>query len=442
MVAKISLGSSLYGAIAYNGEKINKEKGRVLDTNKIFNDGSGSVNIRRAYEDFLRWMPSATRTEKPMMHISLNPHPDDRLSDTDFTRLAHEYMEKMGFADLPYLIVKHEDINRHHVHIVALRVGTDGRCISDSNNFYRSKNICRELEKKYGLRPAEREKITPDMPIRKIDPSGDIKRQVANTVKMVGMRYKFQTIGEYNAILSLYNVRCEPTDGKVNGREYHGLVYFATDDSGKTIATPFKASRLGKFASRTAIDGRFERAKDKIDVAPTKRKVTDVIAHSTDKADFTAKLKEHNIDVVLRYTEEGRIYGVTFIDHNTMTVLNGSRLGKEFSANAINERFNNQANAPTNTPDVATPIVVPPIEPTPYDTGSNNQSQTGTAQDTQTSGGQQQSTVTQSVSDFGDYDLPIPGLDLFQQGQSFNPDEEEFRRRMQRKKKKGRRPKF
>ena len=71
------------------------------------------------------------------------------------------------------------------------------------------------------------------------------------------------------------------------------------------------------------------------------------------------------------------------------------------------------------------------------------------AQDAQSSGGQQQSTgrqnqhtSTQSVSDFGDYDLPIPGLDLFQQGQSFNPDEEEFRRRMQRKKKKGRRPKF
>ena len=449
MVAKISLGSSLYGAIAYNGEKINKEKGRVLDTNKIFNDGSGTVNIRRAYEDFLRWMPSATRTEKPMMHISLNPHPDDRLSDTDFTRLAHEYMEKMGFAEMPYLIVKHEDIDRHHVHIVALRVGTDGRCISDSNNFYRSKNICRELEKKYGLKPAEREKITPDMPIRKVDPSGEIKRQVANTVKMVGMRYKFQTIGEYNAILSLYNVRCEQTDGRVNGREYHGLVYFATDDSGKTIATPFKASRLGKFASRAAIDGRFERAKEKIDVAPTKRKVADVLANAADKSDFIAKLKERNIDVVLRYTDEGRIYGVTFIDHNTMTVLNGSRLGKEFSANAINDRFNNPTNAPTDAPDVVTPIVVPPIEPTPEDTASDNQSQTDTEQDSQSSDNQQQptnrqyqSTVSQPVSDFGDYDLPIPGLDLFQQGQSFNPDEEEFRRRMQRKKKKGRRPKF
>lgn len=471
MVAKISLGSSLYGAIAYNGEKINKEKGRVLDTNKIFNDGSGTVNIRRAYDDFLRWMPAATRTEKPMMHISLNPHPDDRLSDIDFTRLAHEYMEKMGFAEMPYLIVKHEDIDRHHVHIVALRVGTDGRCISDSNNFYRSKNICRELEKKYGLKPAEREKITPDMPIRKVDPSGDIscqreqsgacsnyaersrdwrethiKRQVANTVKMVGMRYKFQTLGEYNAILSLYNVRCEQTDGRVNGREYQGLVYFATDDSGKTIATPFKASRLGKFASRTAIDGRFERAKEKIDIAPTKRKVADMIAHSTDKADFIAKLKERNIDVVLRYTDEVRIYGVTFIDHNIMTVLNGSKLGKEFSANALNERFNNPANIPADTHDVSTPIVVPPVEPTPGDTHSDtaqepavNQPSSGQHQHT---GGQNQHTVTQSLSDFGDYDLPIPGLDLFQQGQSFNPDEEEFRRRMQRKKKKGHRPKF
>ena len=307
--------------------------------------------------------------------------------------------------------------------------------VSDRNNFYKNKKVCRELEKEYGLKVAEREKITPDMPIKKVDPSGDIKRQVANTVKMVGMRYKFQTMGEYNAVLSLYNIRCEQTDGRVNGREYHGLVYFATDDDGKTIATPFKASRLGKFASRTAIDSRFEKAKDKIEVAPTKRNVDDVLANAADKSDFIAKLKVRNIDVVFRYTDEGRIYGVTFIDHGTMTVLNGSRLGKEFSANAINDRFNNPAKVPVNNPDNITPIVVPPLEQMPEDTTSYSQSPTDTEQHTQSSGGQHQSTIAQSVSDFGDYDLLIPGLDLFQPGQSFNPDEEEFRRRMQRKKK-------
>ena len=449
MVAKISIGSSLYGALSYNGMKMNRDEGRVLGANKIILPADGNIDIARMVENFNLFMPKMGRTKKPVLHISLNPHPDDKLTEQQYEILAREYLEKLGFGEQPYIIYKHMDIDRHHIHIVTVNVNEQGKRLNQDFLFRRSKKITTELEEKYNLHKAQREKISPDMPIRKIDPSGDIKRQVANTVKMVGMRYKFQTIGEYNAILSLYNVRCEPTDGKVNGREYHGLVYFATDDSGKTIATPFKASRLGKFASRTAIDGRFERSKEKIEVAPTKRKVADVIAHSTDKADFIAKLKEHNIDVVLRYTEEGRIYGVTFIDHNTMTVLNGSRLGKEFSANAINERFNNPANAPTDTPDVTTPIVVPPIEPTPDDTGSNNQSQTGTAQDTQTldgqqqsTGGQSQSTGTQSVSDFGEYDLPIPGLDLFQQGQSFNPDEEEFRRRMQRKKKKGHRPKF
>lgn len=429
MVAKISIGNSLYGALSYNGEKINKERGRVLDTNKIFNDGSGTVDIRRAYEDFMRWIPTSSRTERPMMHISLNPHPDDRLSDTDFTRLAHDYMQMMGFADMPYLIVKHEDIDRHHVHIVALRVGTDGRCISDRNNFYKNKKVCRELEQKYGLKVAGREKITPDMPIRKIDPDGDLKRQVANTVKMVGMRYKFQTLGEYNAILSLYNVKCEPADGRVNGREYHGLVYFVTDDDGKVIANPFKASRLGKFAGREAIEGRFGRAKEKIDPAPTKRAVAGVLAGATGKDDFVAKLKERHIDVVFRYTDEGRIYGATFIDHNTMSVLNGSRLGKEFSANALNERFNN--------PQVQ---AIPSVTVSPKTTDTEAATSQETSQNRQAES--QRQTAAPSRDSLSDNDFSLPGLDLFQPGMAVNPDEKEFRRRMQRKKKKGHRPKF
>ena len=433
MVAKISIGSSLYGALSYNGEKINKEQGRVLGANKIILPADGQIDIARMVENFNAFMPKMGKTKKPVLHISLNPHPDDRLSEQQYEILAREYLDKLGFGEQPYIIYKHMDIDRHHIHIVTVNVNEQGKRLNQDFLYRRSKRITTELEEKYNLHKAEREKITPDMPIRKVDPSGDIKRQVANTVKMVGMRYRFQTIGEYNAILSLYNVRCEQTDGRVNGREYHGLVYFATDDDGKTIATPFKASRLGKFASRTAIDSRFEKAKEKIDVAPTKRKVADVLANAADKSDFVAKLKTQNIDVVFRYTDEGRIYGVTFIDHGTMTVLNGSRLGKEFSANAINERFNSHADMPLDTPDVSTPVVIPP-EPAPEDTASDTQSQP--------SGSQHQSPGSQSTTDYGDNDFTLPGLDLFQSGQSFNPDEEEFRRRMQRKKKKGRRLKF
>ena len=47
-----------------------------------------------------------------------------------------------------------------------------------------------------------------------------------------------------------------------------------------------------------------------------------------------------NIGVVFRENERGRIYGVTFIDHDRREVFNGSRMGKEFSANVFNDYFN------------------------------------------------------------------------------------------------------
>ena len=428
MVAKISIGSSLYGALCYNGEKVNKENGRILGSNKIIIPVDGKADIGQMAENFRLFMPKMGKTKKPVLHISLNPHPDDRLSDQDFEILAREYLDKLGFGEQPYVIYKHEDIDRHHIHIVTVNVNEEGKRLNQDFLYRRSKKITTELEEKYNLHKAQREKISPDTPITKIDPNGDIKRQVANTVKMVGMRYKFQSMGEYNAILGLYNVRCDTADGRVNGREYHGLVYFATDDNGNTIATPLKASRLGKFASRTAIDGRFERAKEKIDVAPTKRKVADVLGQSSGKDDFVAKLKERNIDVVFRYTDEGRIYGVTFVDHDTMTALNGSRLGKEFSANALNARFSQQQQ-PTEQASII------PVAPAPEDAQQS--------QSTSSAGTAPAPTQSQSVhNDSGDYDFTLPGLDLFQQGQSFNPEEEEFRRRMQRKKKRGHRPKF
>ena len=129
-----------------------------------------------------------------------------------------------------------------------------------------------------------------------------------------------------------------------------------------------------------------------------------------------------------------------------MTVLNGSRLGKQFSANALNERFNNPQAQPTNdVPLPYTPVTSHETEQN-SDTHTDTQSQSDNTQQPsggqQTTGGQQQSVSSQSTSDYGDKDFTLPGLDLFQPGQSFNPDEEEFRRRMQRKKKKGRRPKF
>ena len=344
MVAKISVGNSLYGALAYNGEKINKEEGRLLTTNRIYNDGTGTVDIRRAMEDFLALMPVRSKVEKPVVHISLNPHPDDILTDTELQDIAWEYLEKMGFGNQPYLVFKHEDIDRHHLHIVTVRVDENGRGIDTRNNFYRSKQITRELERKYGLHDAERKNRRLDTPLSKVDASaGDVKKQVGNTLKTLNGQYRFQTMGEYRALLSLYNMTVEEARGNVRGREYHGLVYSVTDDKGNKVGNPFKSSLFGKSAGYEAVQKKFVRSKSEIKdrklADMTKRTVLSVLQGTYDKDKFVSQLKEKGIDTVLRYTEEGRIYGATFIDHRTGCVLNGSRMGKELSANALQEHF-------------------------------------------------------------------------------------------------------
>ena len=344
MVAKISVGKSLYGALAYNGEKINEAKGRLLATNKIFNDGTGTVDINRAMNDFRSYMPEHTRVEKPVLHISLNPHPDDVLTDTELQDIAREYLEKLGYGGQPYLIFKHEDIDRHHLHIVTVNVDENGRRLNQDFLYRRSDRIRKELEQKYGLHPAERKNSRLDNPLSKVDASaGDVKKQVGNVVKALNGQYRFQTMGEYRALLSLYNITVEETQGNVRGREYHGLVYSVTDDMGNKVGNPFKSSLFGKSVGYEAMQKKFDRSKQQIKERKladmTWRTVLSVLEGTYDKDKFVSRLKEKGIDTVLRYTEEGRIYGATFIDHRTGCVLNGSRMGKELSANALQEHF-------------------------------------------------------------------------------------------------------
>lgn len=344
MVAKISVGNSLYGALAYNGEKINKDEGKLLATNKIFDEGTGKVDISRAADDFRNYMPAHVRTRNTVIHISLNPHPDDKLTDMEMEYMAREYMEKLGYGNQPYMVYKHEDIDRHHLHIVSLNVDEKGKRLNKDYLFHRSKRITRELEQHYGLHTAERTRHPKLEPSCKVDPSkGDVKKQVANTAKSLSVSYRFQSMGEYRALLSLYNVTVEEARGEVNGREYHGLVYSATDDKGGKVGNPFKASRIGKSAGYKAIEERFtlskEQIKEKGFTEPTKRTVLASMNRTNRRSEFVEILKGKGIDTVLRETDTGRIYGATFIDHRTGCVLNGSRMGKELSANVLQEHF-------------------------------------------------------------------------------------------------------
>ena len=437
MVAKITIGSSLFGAIKYNADKVNEGKGQLLDTNKIFNDGTGKVDIVQAMHDFERHMPNQMRTEKPVIHISLNPHPDDRLTDKELTEMAHEYMLRMGYGDQPYIIVKHEDIDRHHLHIVSVRVDEQGKRINSDFTHKRSLAIVQDFEQRYNLHMGEKRENKQQNPLHPVNTdTGDVKKQVGNTVKAVFSTYQFQTIGELRALLSLYNLTVDEVRGNIKGEDYNGLVYSVIDANGEKVGNPFKSSLFGKSVGYEALQKKAafskKNIKEKNLTEPTKKSLEYTLKRTYDKDDFMKTLKEKGIDCVFRYTDEGRLYGATFIDHRTHCVLNGSRMGKAFSANALEQHFNT------------------PIEERLSYQEENNQSNERYHNSDTGSNEQQQHSDTIPKGDNTEYRYSASNTATFLDALDFlntdNPvtdaEEETFRRKLQRKRKKRNSPRL
>jgi len=344
MVAKISHGSNLYGALSYNQEKVDEGLGKVLATNLVIEPADGTFNASACMQDFERFMPSHITTKKPVIHVSLNPHPDDKLTDEQLSEIGQKYMERLGYGSQPYMIFKHEDIDRQHIHIVSTRVRPDGTLVPDSFEKDRSNKIRRELEKEYNLIPAKDQKQGEAWRLAPVNVSqGNLKKQMANVIKPLSEMYRFQTLGEYRALLSLYNIGVEEIKGENKGNPYRGLVYSALDSEGNRVGKPLKSSLFGKALGFEGLETKFGTSKETIKAdgvtARTRAVVSEALNSTRTESEFRAALQKKGIDLELRRNDEGRIFGATFIDHNERAVLNGSRLGKEFSANVLNERF-------------------------------------------------------------------------------------------------------
>lgn len=343
MVAKISVGSSLFGALSYNQEKVEQGEAKILFGNRIVENMDAEYTMQNMMESFKPYLDANNRTEKPILHISINPHPDDKLTDTQLSEIGQKYMEHMGYGDQPYLIYKHEDLDRHHLHIVSINVDETGKKISNSNDFYKSKKITRALEKEYNLLPAEKQKQSDNLPLKRVDyKAGDVKKQVSNVAKAVMKDYRFQSLNEYRATLSIYGVTVEEVKGEVGGKAYNGLVYSTLDKKGEKVGNPFKASLIGKAVGYNALQKRITFSKQSMKDRAVYSRSRNIISSvgNPNRKTFEKELAKNGISVLFRENDEGRIYGVTFIDHREKAVFNGSRLGKEFSANVFHDLFN------------------------------------------------------------------------------------------------------
>ena len=347
MVANIRSGSSPGGALHYNKEKVDKDEAEVLFWQKMLEpfDKHGRLDVDACMESFWPYLEANRRTTNTVFHASLNPSPEDKLTDDQLRDIAQEYMERMGYGNQPYIVFKHKDISREHLHLVSLRVDEQGRKIIDSHEYDRSMSVLRELERKYDLHPSikgEEQTDTPDL--RKVNyKAGNVKQQISSVIRSCLRNYNCSSYGEFRTLLELFNVSVEERTGTIDGRNYAGIVYDALTDDGYGTGTPIKSSKIGKDVGYKALQRYYENSKMKLkedgNLARLRQTVRDTMSPHNTRDEFRQLLKADGIDTIFRINPVGRIYGVTFIDHNAGIVANGSVLGKEFSANVFNELY-------------------------------------------------------------------------------------------------------
>ncbi|WP_271782010.1 conjugal transfer protein MobB [Aquimarina algiphila] len=354
MIAKIGRGSHLKGVLLYNYEKVEKDQGNIIHCHRMIHSLTGKFTISLLERSFEPYLIANNKTEKPILHISLNPNPKDAVSDEVFSSLAENYMQEMGYGEQPYVVFKHADTERAHIHIVSVCVDEYGKRISDSFEKVRSMKICRKLEKQFKLTSAIGKIEKKDVPIQKVNAKQDnLKQQITSALSFVNENYHYQTLGEYNALLSFFNITAQEVRGIIHGKEKRGLVYFATDSLGKKVSNPFKSSRFSQPVGLIDLHQKFKKSKDFINTYKPQKRVRELVRDAMQKyqsqEDFKKYLQDYKISTFVRENKEGRIYGISFIDHTSKTALNGSRLGKDVSANVFH-RLWNEEKLPISTP--------------------------------------------------------------------------------------------
>ena len=342
MLAKISSGKSVYGILAYNKIKVDDSHAAVLYSQKMFDAPDGKFSIRDCMDSFYPYLALNQRTEKVVFHASLNPDPKDVLSDEKLSEIAQTYMQKLGYGNQPYIVLKHFDIEREHLHIISLRINETGKKINDSYEVARSMKICKELEQEFNLIPLKKGEREFEFSKKINYKEGDLKQKAKNITASVMASFDFQSFGEYRSVLEVFNLTAEEIE--VKGKQ-NGVLYSVLDDKGNKVGRPFKSSLFGKEVGYDALQKHFENSKLAIEKKKTKEIlrpiIIEVMRKAHNKDDFKKLLREQSIYTIFRQNEQGRIYGVTFLDYENRVVMNGSRLGKEFSANIFNDLFNN-----------------------------------------------------------------------------------------------------
>ena len=349
MVAVINTGSSVRSIFNYNENKIEAGKAELIGEG---NYPAAASELRKdsRLKLLLKQLELNANVQRGSVHISLNfDCSENNLSEEKLMEIAHSYMAKIGFGSQPYLVYQHYDAGHPHIHIVSVKVKSDGKRI-DMQNIGRnqSETARKEIEKAFSLVPAQgrqKEKILnikpPQSSVIKYG-TVETKKAIAAVLNAVIPNYKFTNLGELNAVLNLYNVTAVQGSKDSKMFFHKGLAYQILNEKKQPVGVPLKASSfyikptLKNLELRFAVNkmGRnphLKRVKNAVDLAFMHNKVKAV-------SDLDRILISDGIKTAERRNEQGILYGLTYIDHKTKCVFNGSTLGKPYAASGIEER--------------------------------------------------------------------------------------------------------
>ena len=348
MVAIIKTGSSVHNVFNYNENKVKQGVAECIAEGNYPVDLE-HMNVSMRLNRLLKQNALNENVKRNSVHISLNFDPSESaLSKEKLIAIANTYMEKIGFAEQPYLVYQHHDAAHPHIHLVSIKVKPDGSRIDMHNIGRNQSEIARkEIEKSFGLIEAQGRKNNTDSSLRPIATSkvsyGRLQSKKAISAVLDGVlsSYKYTSLSELNAVLQLYNVMADR--GNENSRIFkaNGLVYRILDTEGKPIGVPIKASDFYNKPTLKFLEQKFAFNNSASTVMKNRIKNAVDLALLSGKIQFTQLTKlveKEGINIICRKNAEGLIYGITYVDHTTKCVFNGSALGKQYSAKAIQER--------------------------------------------------------------------------------------------------------
>lgn len=344
--------------LLYNEQKLEEDQARFLGAFNYWQEID-----RLTFDDKLHRLQEQMvlneRSQAKIVHLSLNFHPNDQLSDKTMREIAGEFMQKIDFADQPALVYRHLDAGHPHMHVVTTNIRPDGSRIKNDLRAPRHlMEICAGLDNRYHLTPAipgsirrayddtmarlfadkERQPIpkqTPDQPLKY--GQSPTKTSIERVLNHVLDQYHYTSLDQLNAALSIYRVRADR--GSEQGRMYQcrGLYYRMIDENGRKIGAPIKASSFDQrptldYLEKKFIQGHFQQR----NVQQMRETVNSVLQqyHPENRVSLSDYFHQRQTQLVVPAPGKGFYY----IDSASNTVYKDSDLGVDYMADAVLRR--------------------------------------------------------------------------------------------------------